>query len=786
LLPADLLVQFEPWKSQVAGVPYSHWDPLVWDGIAQYYPWRLFAAETLRSGLLPLWNPYQFCGTPFIANGQSAVFYPPNLIFWLLPTAAAFGWSAWFHLVLTGWFAYLFLRRIGTGRVGSVAGAVVWQGNGFFIAWIHLPTVLCTAAWLPLILLLIEKAVAPSDSSTLDSPGPRSLGEGGSTVRYSVAAGLALSLSYLGGHPQVFLFVALLTAAYIIARGLSRAAAQTLRQRAARLFATGAVAGTVGLGLASVQLLPTLDLLRITHRAFVPGPESYRAFLSHAMPPLQLGGLLMPHAFGHPALGSYAGRDNYAEFACYVGIIALPLALWAIVASRTWHARFLGATTLIVFLIVLGTPINEPLYRWLPGFARAGGPGRMLILAVYALAMLAGIGLDELARRPKPANAAVGLVWLLAALSLGSIAWLLLVTPVLAQVQPGILSLSTTERMRATLLWFAAFGAAMLTARRPKVTLAQVAVVVMLALDLVLASQGHLHICPGDWAYPPIKISAPGLPAGREAGQGRILGNAADWPINRFPNAVLPPNSATVYHLRDAFGYDSLYLARYRDFAAAIQHGDPSPPLNGNMLLARLGPQATLASVYGLDMMSLAGVETVLSPIHVRGLRMETAGAYYTYSNPYARPRAWVASSAVFVPTHAEAVASLATLGPMPETIIITGPDDLGPVGATSLSRPVELRDISPNAVEIRIEGRGGGYLFLADAFAPGWTAHADKRQLPIRPANVAFRTVALPPDAGSVLFRYEPAAFRIGLFIALLTCAAVAVTAATVVTRGR
>lgn len=757
LLPADLLVQFEPWRSQVTGVPYSHWDPLVWDGIAQYYPWRLFAAETLRSGLLPLWNPYQFCGTPFIANGQSAVFYPLNLVFWLLPTAAAFGWSAWLHLALTGWFAYLFLRRIGTGRVGSVAGAVVWQGNGFFIAWIHLPTVLCTASWLPLILLLVEGALLRR------------------RAHRAVPAGLALGLSYLGGHPQVFLFIALLTAAYIIARGLSRAAGQTFGQRAARLLATGAVTGAVGLGLASVQLLPTLDLLRIAHRAFVPGPESYRAFLSHAMPPIQLGGLLMPHAFGHPALGSYAGRDNYAEFACYVGVVALPLALWAIFASRTWHARFLGATALVVFLIVLGTPINEPLYRWLPGFARAGGPGRMLVLAIFTLSMLAGMGADHLPRGlgdRRGARPPAVLILLVALLVIGSHAWRVVVAPHLAEGRPGIFSLAGTEGMRASALSVAAIVLIGLASRLSAPALARIPIILILALDLLLASQGHLHISPRAWVYPPVPITV--------AGQARILGNASDWPINRFPNAVLPPNSATVYHLRDAFGYDSLYLARYRDFAAAVQHGDPSPPLNGNMLLARLG------TVYGLDMMSLAGVETVLSPDHVRGLRMETAGAYYTYSNPYARPRAWLASSAVFVPTHAGAVASLATLGPMLDTIIVTGADDLGPVGATFFSRPVELRDISPNAVEVTVKGRGGGYLFLADAFAPGWTARADKRQLPIRPANVAFRTVALPPDAGSVVFRYEPAAFRIGLFVALLACAAVAVTAAIVVTRGR
>ncbi len=118
LLPADLLVQFEPWRSQATARPQAQWDALVWDGIAQYYPWRQFASESLRAGHLPLWNPYQFCGTPFLANGQSAVLYPLNLLFWLLPAAGAFGFSALLHLCLAGWFGYLFLRRAGVGRPG--------------------------------------------------------------------------------------------------------------------------------------------------------------------------------------------------------------------------------------------------------------------------------------------------------------------------------------------------------------------------------------------------------------------------------------------------------------------------------------------------------------------------------------------------------------------------------------------------------------------------------------------------------------------------------------------
>jgi uncharacterized membrane protein YfhO len=78
----------------------------------------------------------------------------------------------------------------------------------------------------------------------------------------------------------------------------------------------------------------------------------------------------------------------------------------------------------------------------------------------------------------------------------------------------------------------------------------------------------------------------------------------------------------------------------------------------------------------------------------------------------------------------------------------------------------------------------GGGYLFLADSYAPGWHAYAGDSELSVRTAYVTFRAVALPLDARSVIFRYEPASFRIGLFIALVALAGVAATGANVLVR--
>jgi hypothetical protein len=697
-LPADLLVQFEPWRSHTQPLPEAHWDALVWDGIAQFYPWRHFAAESLRHGVIPLWNPYQFCGTPFLANGQSAVLYPLNLLFWLLPVYYAFGWSAWLHLCLTGWFMYRLLRRVGAGRVPALCGSVVWQLNSFTVAWIHLPTVLCTIAWLPAVLLMCERALVSG------------------RARFGVAAGVTLGLSYLGGHPQMFLYVALMTAAYVIARGLSRTVSLPIVWRFVRLAWLGVLVAAVGLGLAAAQLLPTMDFLRLAHRAVTIGPESYRAFLSRAFQGVQLAGLLAPHPFGHPGLGTYVGPENYADYCLYVGIVALAIAVAAAFICRTWHARFFALAALASLLIALGTALNWPLYHWVPGMASAGGPSRIAMVFVFSTSLLVGLGagrISDALRRPRLRSVAMG------------------------------------------------------------------ALLIVLLADLMLAARGHLHIVPREWVYseaanpgPVLVLRSEGASPLRRVAEGRVIANAVDWPLRQqFPDAVLPPNAATVYHLRDVGGYDSLYLAHYRDFASLVQGGDPSPPANGNMILFRLG------LVYGLDMTRLAGVTDVVSRDRVSWLRPDAVAPVYRYRDPLAWPRAWTANAAVSLPTHREAFDALARLGASQDYLVISGKDEGAEAGSSAAVRQPALsevegaRDLSPNAVEVTLSA-GGGYLFLADSYAPGWHTYAEGKALRVMPADVTFRVVAVPRPAKEVVFRYEPASFRVGLFVSLVTLA--------------
>ena len=772
LLPADLLVQFEPWRSHLSEderldlLIEAHWDPLVWDGIAQFYPWRRFAAESLRGGVIPLWNPYQFCGTPFLANGQSAVLYPLNLLFWLLPVYYAFAWSAWLHLSLTGWFTYRFLRRIGLARIPALCGCVVWQLNSFTIAWIHLPTVLCTIAWLPAILLMCERALLTG------------------RARFALAAGLALGLSCLGGHPQMFLYVGLMTATYTLARGLSRAVGIPFGLRLLRLVWVGAVTGALGLALSSAQLLPTLDFLRVAHRAVTIGPGSYQAYLGRAFQPVQLAGLLTPHPLGHPGLGAYLGPENYADYCLYVGVAALFLALAAVLTSRIWHARFFGLAALASLLIALGTALNWPLYHWIPGMASAGGPSRFAILVVFSLSVLVGVGADRLAELPLRRPALLVLV-VFAVLAAALGIWARVVFRLLGSSTLEAFRLTSWDGMASVVsLVLLLFCLSLVRLRHLRV-IGQTLLLVVLAADLLLAARGHLHIVPREWVYP--EAANPG-PV-----EGRVIGNASDWPLRgEFPEAVLPPNAATVYHIRDVGGYDSLYLARYRDFASLMQGADPSPPANGNMILFRLGEdwlrkeskwqiswrgRKVEWGTFGNYFSRVANAAVFFSPFpfqqepyHWHGVTMQAEQPYFSYLDFHVAPRAWTEWSAWFEPTRTEAFGELVSNAAV--SLVITG----DPIRYDYLPRdPCEAKrvvDVSCNAVEVNLWQDRSGYLFLADSYAPGWHADADGKALRVMPADVAFRAVAVPQHATKVVFRYEPASFRVGLFVSLLAAA--------------
>jgi len=747
LLPAGYLQHFQPWQASAGAASghEEHWNALVWDAMAQYYPWRTFAHDSLSRGIIPLWNPFQFCGMPFVANSQSAVFYPPNVIFYLIDPARAFAVSAALHLFLAGLFAYMLLRALGLGRFGSTFGGMVFAFCGFLATWIQLPTVVNTAVWLPLTLFFIARYF-----------DTRRIG-------YVIGIGLSLGTALLAGHPQVFLFVAGAAAAYFIFRAFTAEGA--FHRRLGRGLLAGAAVAGLALLWGAVQLLPAAELLPLSHRATVASAQGYSAYLRFAMPWQQLITLALPEFMGNPVYGTYWGRGNLAEYAAYVGVLPLILAILGIVWRRDKHAIFFAAVAACALLLALGTPLNLLLFYGVPGFSSTGGPARMLFIYSAAMALLAGMGADAAAKAlgdPDRARRFACHLVIGSIVAASAAGVFILVLAVTLGTAPGNLLEAPALNIIVMLLVLAGVaGVSWIAARRIGVS-PEIALGVLFAasvLELFAFGMGYYRTAPRQQVYSPTELTDY---LQNRAAIGRILPLYRAWGLERFPTAVLPPNSAMVYGLSDAQGYDSLYLARYRSVLAAVEGRDPSPPANGNMVLGSLGDASLLPAL---------GVVYVVShePLSLPGLTLERSGEVNIYRVEKFLPRAYMARSAT--PT-ADLLGSLAGLKQAAQGGVVLETSEQVPATTPALGPRSAVTILKQDLNRVRLKAWQAGYVVLSDAYYPGWRAWVDGKPATIYIANGAFRAVRVGPGEHDVEMRFEPGSFRLGLFATLLAAA--------------
>ena len=698
LLPAGDLAFMSPWNSVLE--PSSHqWNPLMWDAMAQFYPWRSLYHDSLHNGQLPLWNRYQFCGTPLYANVQSAVFYPPNLIFYVMDPARAFGFAAALHLFLAGLFAFLLARHIGASRAGATVSGLAYSLCAFNVTWLELPTFLSVAAWLPLSLLLIRIAI--SRRST-----PAALG-----------AGLVLGLCLLAGHFQI--------AFYVLAAALAWALwSYSELKRPAGSFRLMCIAALTAFSLAAVQILPSVELGALSHRAGHASLAGYSRYASSGLPSISLLTAFVPEFFGKP----------WAEYAMYVGTLPLILAIASLVFDRRKKpVLFFGILAMLSLFVALGTPLNAVFYFGIPGFSSTGSPARILVIYCFSMSMLAGFGATTfttnwaarsrkiLAGRMSMTVLVLGVTGLLFATA-GLYAWISL-----SRFQ-GITSEQTSLGINGILIAIGLmFVAASIlfwrAADKMGSRVSSALIIGVTIIDLMLFGLHYNAVSSSNAVYSPTE----GTSFLQEVSyHDRIMPINPKWSLENIPPAVLPPNSATVYHLDDVQGYDSLFPGAYKRFAAELQGEDPSPIENGNMVLFKHYSRS--AARYARYIVS---AETIPD----RSLGLVHEGDFYVYENFGALPRAEVATTS-----------------------------------ATDSAPTVRWSRDDLNAVELKVSSRNGATLVLRDTLYPGWRAYVDGNLVETLRIDYNLRGVTLPAGEHSIEFIYRPKSVLIGLFVSLLT----------------
>ena len=115
--------------------------------------WRYFGFHELKTGNLALWNPHCSSGAPFFGNFQSALLYPLNFLYLLVPLEAAINWTIALHVFLGGAFTFYWMRHRGLHSLACLLSAVMFMFCGPHFLQVHaghLPN-LCTLIWAPLL-----------------------------------------------------------------------------------------------------------------------------------------------------------------------------------------------------------------------------------------------------------------------------------------------------------------------------------------------------------------------------------------------------------------------------------------------------------------------------------------------------------------------------------------------------------------------------------------------------------------------------------------------------------
>lgn len=657
-------------------------------------PRREFTARCVTSfGELPFWNPNAGAGLPAIGSGQWAFFYPPNWLHVLLPSPAVLSWLLVAHHVFAGAGAMLLGRRYGfSWQAASLSGVaflaapylLAHTGEGHFM---HV----CAVAWTPWAFLAYERF--------------RAGGRLGVT-----AVAVTIALSFLAGHPQEsYMLVLVLTAccAADIARSIGRGS----HRDAVRLGGGWMLAGLATVGLVAMELIPNLVALRQSVRTVgiaagdagnVAGSIGWSNF-RQLLNPLALGG---PETYSGP--GSF-----FWETLCYFGVV--PLALALIAAFTVWsRPPTLRLAIIAAFAIAFAFGPTSVVFRlaheFVPGLCWFRVPARSLFFAAFAVAMLAGAGLDvvvgrfctELTTPRRRLGQIAGVVLgLLCVVELSLFAASVIRTvPIESLRSGGVLA----ERLRHS----------------PEIGRVMSRQDLLSDREAWSAGVGKLQ------AYEPLVPSAwAEFGAALNAGDGSVL----DF-LHGFTNT-----SKCRQNLLDLLNVRHIVL--------------PKPAPNS------------------FDWRLIASGELV-EPCALRGRAPRTA-KYYLYENPTALPRAFMLGHASLCSPSDNPRQALAELNPRDRVLV---EHDVLPSGPRQDFHEAEIKEYSANRVVVHAELDAAGYLVLSDAWYPGWTATVDGQPAPVFRANLNFRAVALSPGTHRVTMQFRPPGFVFGLIATCITLA--------------
>ncbi len=687
--------------------------------VEAYHFWNIaFLKEQILSGSFPLWNPYMYCGHPFLANPANFVLYPFILLYILFPISWASNFDILVHLFIAGMGAYYMVYIITESKAAALSSAIVYSLSGHMIDSIyagHL-TKIHAAALLPWIFYCIEKVFKTGQ------------------MKHLIVAGLFLGLQILTGNNQDNLYTSIFISLYFVLRYFV-----TFRKFEFQHFLGYMVyfllVPLISFGVSAAQLIPTLEFISLSDRAqetyefATQGSFTFQNFFTF-LAPKPSSGLL---------------NTNW-EFGCYVGILSILISLIGLSFSRARHMILCLLILLLIsltFMMGSNTPLYLLYFKVLPFIPRIRVPARSLIIFVFFLSILVGMGVQYLIENPDKKKLFY---------------FLITSFPVLAIIlfwgaHAFQISLSSRSMILAFFLTGTAFTILVASIYLKNRQLIAGLIIAALFVDLYLV-------------YAPTIPTLNNNELLQEQDYEKVLKSDKDFFRVNIPLIVSSLNidmasRGNVFHYYNVDGYIPLALKDFYQFMH-IMAGIPVPILLRHTLDINLfRPELVFSSkVLGIKYAIISTQE---------GIRMIQAKWYM--------PRAILLRNALIIPNHEDHLTYLKNPGFNPTQTILLEKDinnfsqTLSSAQANrAVTDSVQITSYSPNRIELRSESVGNNYLLLSELFYPGWHAYVNGNKVPILRADYLLRTIQLPSGYNHVVFIYRPMCLIFGCMITGVT----------------
>ena len=726
------------------------------DFTRHYLPYSFFQQKSLLAGRLPVWNPHVNSGHPFLADTESAVFYPVSNILLLLTSfsSSVVGRLYWLqvealvHLILACSFTGLLVHRLTGNRMAGFAAGLVFGFSGYLTGYPPLQLgILRVAVWLPLILWLL-------------------LPERSGKLRWSrwLLASAVHAVAFYANHPQTFLFLTYAVGGWMLMLAVSQwrwsppvgngtepgkhagaFSSRLVLQHLGKMIAYAAIL----ICLTVAQLWPALEFTALSVRSARPFHE-----LSSGFPLQDIWQLVVPHVL-----------SLYSPL--YVGISGLGLAGIGVAALLRNQFNFEAVNPFsrpaAIFFVVTGSlsilvsfgellPLYPLLYRFAPGWSLFRGQERVAFLCAFSLSVLSGYGLallPSLAARWRQRFGWGYLVFVAGVIALVFAIWHL----------PGRLDVSDASFLFhagksilfATIFLILCSG---LQLSRTRLILLLFVIVV----DL-FATNFTTNLADGQRIRS--SLTQPAIAATSQAAQ-LLDDESTTLPPRVYNERRLPEDSGMVAGWEDVWAASVLRLSAYNGFFVDF------PP---DRMWKLTGVGTVLTWREELTVASQLVEEFPLKNETTRLHRLKTVF-----------PRLWWTQQAQRL-EDSSALALLAdpNFDPMQEVLIANSDADVlgGPWEEGRLhfgdgvEAFLEAVRIGPTQVEVRIESTQPGLLFVSENYMPGWQAEwtetdrfSQPTNLPVVRAHQAFLAIPVPAGKGTLEVAYRPASVRRGLAI--------------------